>query len=251
MTGLQHEKVIGSSGVSEVIQRRKLFHEVADRLQETILSGALRIGDALPSERELMERYGVGRPAVREALLSLERAGLIAISGGERARVARPSARAMMAGLDPAVRHWLADPDGVRHLQGARMLLEVALVRDAATAATGDDVARLEAALAENEAARGDLRRFERTDVAFHFVLAEISANPIFAAIHQAMIGWLTEQRSATLRTPGAEAHAATSHRRIFRAVAAHDRDTAEHEMRAHLEEVALLYWRARAAADA
>jgi DNA-binding FadR family transcriptional regulator len=76
--------------VSEVIQRRKLFHEVADRLQSAILSGALQVGEALPSERELMERYGVGRPAIREALLSLERAGLIVISGGERARVARP-----------------------------------------------------------------------------------------------------------------------------------------------------------------
>ncbi len=232
--------------MSEVIQRRKLFHEVAERLQETILSGGLQVGDPLPSERELMERYGVGRPAIREALLSLERAGLIAISGGERARVARPSARGMVAGLDPAVRHWLAEPEGVRHLQGARLLLEVALVRQAAETATAAEVARLRTALEENEAARGDLSRFERTDVAFHYVFAEITGNPIFTAIHQAMIGWLTEQRSTTLRTPGAEEHAALSHRSIYEAVAAHDAAAAEARMRAHLNEVALLYWRAR-----
>lgn len=232
--------------MSEVIQRRKLFHEVAERLQETILSGNLQVGDALPSERELMERYGVGRPAVREALLSLERAGLITISGGERARVARPSARGMVAGLDPAVRHWLSDPQGVRHLQGARLLLEVALVRQAALTASDVDIARLRAALEENEAARGDLARFERTDVAFHYVFAEISGNPIFTAIHQAMVGWLTEQRTTTLRTAGAEAHAALAHRSIFAAVAAHDAVAAEAQMRAHLGEVAHLYWRAR-----
>ena len=234
--------------MSEVIQRRKLFHEVAERLQETILSGGLQVGEALPSERELMERYGVGRPAIREALLSLERAGLVAISGGERARVARPSARGMMAGLDPAVRHWLAEPGGIRHLQGARLLLEVALVREAAQSATPADVARLGAALEANEAARGDLPRFERTDVAFHYVFAEMSGNPIFTAIHQAMIGWLTEQRHVTLRAAGAEQKAARSHRDIFQAVAAGDPAAAERHMRVHLDEVAELYWRDQAA---
>ena len=232
--------------MSELIQRRKLFHEVAERLQDMILSGVLRIGDVLPSERELMERYGVGRPAIREALLRLEQAGLIAISGGERARVARPTARNMVAGLDPAVRHWLADPDGVRHLQDARRLLEIALVRRAAETASAEDIERLRVALTENEAARGDLQRFERTDVAFHYVFAELSRSPIFTAMHQAMIGWLTEQRRTTLRTPGAEQHAAISHRAIFEAVAARDPAAAEREMGAHLDEVAQLYWQAR-----
>lgn len=232
--------------MSEVIQRRKLFHEVAERLRETILSGNLRIGDPLPSERELMERYGVGRPAIREALLSLEQAGLIVISGGERARVARPTAQNMLAGLDPAVRHWLADADGVHHLQGARLLLEVALARQAAETASEADIERLLAALHDNEAARGDLERFQRTDVAFHYVFAELSGSPIFTAIHQAMVGWLTEQRRITLLAAGAEAHAAACHRRIFEAVAARDPQAAEREMRAHLTEVAHLYWQAR-----
>ncbi len=232
--------------MSEVIQRRKLFHEVAERLQETILAGGLRVGEPLPSERDLMERYGVGRPAIREAVLNLERTGLITISGGERARVARPSAQGMLAGLDPAVRHWLADPAGVRHLQGARMLLEVALVRQAAESAHETDISRLRAALEENEAARADLPRFERSDVAFHYVFAEISGNPIFSAIHHAMAGWLTEQRRITLRTDGASAGAARRHRAIFEAVAARDPAAAEAEMRAHLNDVAQLYWRAR-----
>lgn len=246
MTGSRHERSTGASKpLSEVIQRRKLFHEVAERLQETILSGVLQVGDPLPSERDLMERYGVGRPAIREALLRLEQAGLIAISGGERARVARPTARNMVAGLDPAVRHWLAEPQGLHHLQGARKLLEVALVRQAAETATNEDIEHLHLALIDNEAARGDVNLFERTDVAFHYVFAELSRSPIFTAMHQAMVGWLTEQRRTTLRTPGAEQAAATSHRLIFEAVAAHDPTAAEREMRAHLDEVSLLYSRA------
>ena len=56
----------------EPIQRRKLYQEVVDRLVERISSGMYRPGDKLPSERELMTQFGVGRPAVREAMQSLE-----------------------------------------------------------------------------------------------------------------------------------------------------------------------------------
>lgn len=55
----------------EPIKRRKLSHEVRDRLLDMIQTGELKEGDKMPSEHDLMERYGVGRPAVREALQAL------------------------------------------------------------------------------------------------------------------------------------------------------------------------------------
>ena len=58
------------------IQRRKLYQEVLDRLKARIVAGEFGPNDQLPSERELMESYSVGRPAVREALQHLEHAGL-------------------------------------------------------------------------------------------------------------------------------------------------------------------------------
>ena len=63
----------------EPIIRRKLSHEIVDRLLNMFHRGELKEGDKMPSEHELMERYGVGRPAVREALLTLENIGLISI----------------------------------------------------------------------------------------------------------------------------------------------------------------------------
>ena len=84
------------SPAPDPIVRRKLSHEVLDRLVQTIQSGELAPDDQLPSERELMQRYSVGRPAIREAMQSLQRMGLIRIAHGERARVTLPTADAIV-----------------------------------------------------------------------------------------------------------------------------------------------------------
>ena len=65
-----------------------------------------------------------------------------------------------------------------------------------------DELAGFEAALEANRQSIGDLKRFEKTDVAFHYVLAVIPQNPIFTAIHAALAEWLLEQRRTTL-APG------------------------------------------------
>src|SRR5687767_2162620 len=69
---------------TEQIVRRKLSDEVFARLKAMITSGELQPGDEMPSERELMERFGVGRPAIREAMQALAGMGLVVISHGER-----------------------------------------------------------------------------------------------------------------------------------------------------------------------
>jgi GntR family transcriptional repressor for pyruvate dehydrogenase complex len=232
-----------SAGEREVIRRRKLHEEVAARLESIILAGRFGEGDQLPSERDLMDRFGVGRPAVREALLALEKMGLVALSSGERARVTRPTPEVLVGQLAGAARALLAQPDGVRHFQEARLMFEQGLARHAAEHAGEEDIARLKTALEANRAALGDLERFEKTDVAFHYELAVMPRNPIFTALHHAMVEWLTLQRTITLRNRGAAEGAFDAHRRIFEAVAAHDPDRAEREMREHLGEVARLYW--------
>ncbi len=228
------------------IRRRRLYQEIADRLERMIRDGELAEGDALPPERELMERFQVGRPAIREALLSLQQKGLLNLSNGERARVMRPDADRLIGALSGAAQVYLSRPEGVRDFQEARRIFESGIARDVARTATKEDVARIGAALEANRRARGDAVAFQQTDVAFHPAIVRTSRNPLLIGVHQALTGWLTEQRAVSLTARGAETSAFAFHERIYTAIASHDADAAETAMREHLDNVSAFYWRRR-----
>lgn len=228
---------------SAPIARQKVYQQVAERLEELMRSGALAEGEFLPPERELMRVFGVGRPAVREAMLSLEKSGVVLLSNGERARVSRPTADRMLLGLSSAAKLILADPVGMKHFQAARRVFEVALVREAARNASEPDIAALRSALERNAAAEGNSEEFERTDVGFHLEIIRIAGNPIFLALHRAFSEWLIDQRRTSLQHRGAEADALLFHRRIFEAISARHPDGAEQAMQEHLEAVNRYYW--------
>ena len=150
-----------------------------------------------------MEIYGVGRPAIREALLTLQKAGFVSVSGGGRTRVIEPTAEHIVESLSTAARHWLAYPDGVKNFQAARKFFECGLVRYAAKYATEDDLQVLMRALEVNKNAMNNSKMFAQTDVDFHYVLAVIPKNTIFRGIHAAISKWLIDQRHIALSSPG------------------------------------------------
>lgn len=230
------------------VKRRKVHEDIAAQLEKLITSGALREGDSLPAERTLMEQFGVGRPAVREAMLTLERSGLLKLSSGERATVSRPTTAIVLDGLSASVRVAMATEEGMRNFQAARSLFEVALARNAAKHATPEQVEALRAALQRNKEAIGDPHEFERTDVAFHYEIARIAGNPLFAGMHEALVGWLTEQRTVSLRGPNVDRMAYKYHKLIFQAIEAGDPDRAETAIVEHLESVVTTFWKIKAA---
>jgi DNA-binding FadR family transcriptional regulator len=229
-----------------VIERKKLFEHVASHLEGQILSGKLKPGDQLPPERDLQVRFGVGRPAIREALISLQKAGLVELTNGARAKILMPTATHIFTGMAPAVRQILSTEEGQRYFQGARLFFEVGLAREAAHHATADDLKSLKAALDRNREAIGDRDRFTSTDIAFHFELPRIARNPVFVALHDQISAWLKEQRVVTLAASGQEQTAYEAHCAIYEGIAARDPDRAEAAMRDHLEQLATTFWRQR-----
>jgi DNA-binding FadR family transcriptional regulator len=227
----------------EHIQRRKISHEVLDRLLLRIRAGEWAPGDQLPSERDLMEAYGVGRPAVREAMQAMERSGIVEILHGERARVVVPTADLLIEQIAGGAQHLLRmQPDMLRHMKDARLFLETGLCRQAAERATPDDIARLRQRLEEHRAALVETELFVHSDMMFHREIAIIAGNPIFPAIVEALFNWASEYHQTIVRAPGAEQITLDEHLRIFEAIAANDPVAATQAMHDHLTRANVLY---------
>ena len=209
--------------------RRKRAHDVADEIGKLIDSGEFPVGDRLPTEKELMQRFGVGRPAVREALFFLEQQGMIEIVNGARARVIPPSPVHLIRQFTQLSKRLSSGPDGQQRGEQARLVLEAGQSWLAATVASDDDIKRLRAALDANVAAVGDRIEFIRTDVAFHYEIAAITGNPVFTMVYEAVVDWLVDQRTTTYHMPDADTLSVRDHTAIYDAIAAHEHDLLAH----------------------
>lgn len=225
------------------LRRRKLADEVEARLLALIRKRRLRPGDALPSERELMARYGVGRPAIREAMQRLERMGLVEIRHGERARVAAPTIGQAIGQIGETIHHLLAhSPASLEHLKEARATFEKETARLAACRRTPAQVARLRELLGEQERARHEPEAFTALDGELHREIAAISGNPIFPAVVEAVFSWLSRYHLRLVRVRGAEFLTLAEHRAIIDAIEAGDGEAAAAAMHAHLVRANALY---------
>jgi len=228
---------------TEHIAKRKLSDEVFERLKRMLVEGEKTPGSLMPSERELMARFGVGRPAIREAMQHLEFMGLVEINHGERARVLELTPQSLMRQVDQSARIMLSmSADSLEHLKAARIFFERGMAREAAQRATDEDLKVLRATLDEQRRFLGDADQFIAADMRFHTQIAAISRNPIFTAVSEAMLGWLKTYHGEMLIWTGKEKYTLAEHEEIISHLAANDPDAAEAAMVKHLERSRALY---------
>lgn len=225
------------------LTRPRLAELVQNRLLAVIEAERLRPGDPLPSERELMQSYAVGRPSIREAMQNLKRMGLIEINHGERPRVAAPSFERMVAGMSETMRHVLMNsPATLDHLKEARAAFEMTMAQIAARKRTPEDVEDLRRILQEQERARLDSNAFLAADGRFHHRIAVITGNPIFANLSQALFAWLARFHFDLVRKPGVEQLTLAEHRQILEAIDRGEPDEAARLTADHLNRANKLY---------
>lgn len=230
---------------SDPIRPRKLSDDVQDRLLALIREEGLKPGDTLPSERELGARYGVGRPAIREAMQSLHQAGIVEIRHGGRARVAVPSLDLLIGQMGLSMQHLLTHSSAtLAHLKEARATLEAELARLAADRRSEADLQELRIILDRQTAARSEPEAFLEQDGLFHRRIAAISRNPLFETLSHGLFQWLSVFHLEYVRSPGLEALTLTEHESILAAIARGDGEAAATAMREHLERANALYHR-------
>ena len=228
---------------SDPIKKRKLSDEVLDRLLQLFESNELKPGDAMPSERELMDRFQVGRPAVREALQSLERMGLIMIRHGERARVLAPTEDGLFDQIDFAARQLLASSEkNVDFLREARQVMEAGIARLAVQRATSVNVKTLETHLNTMRDNLGQRKKFMQADQMFHLTLAKMTQNPILFTTMRAVFKWLSQYHTNLLEVPGLVDLVLQEHESIFKKIVEKDAEGASKLISEHILQVNELY---------
>jgi DNA-binding FadR family transcriptional regulator len=209
---------------------------LAESLAALIEAGEIEEGERLPPERDLMQRYGVSRTVVREAITSLANRGLLLTRPGFRPVVRKPDYDRALDTIGQFVRHLLRDEEGVRNLFETRIFVESGLARAAARDARKEDIEELGAALERNRAAIGDSETFYATDVAFHALLYRVPRNPIYPVLHKAYVEWLVRHWSDMPRAVDIDRLNFAGHAAVFEAIVGRDPDAAEQAMRRHLE---------------
>src|ERR1044072_8605350 len=102
--------------------KERLYQEIVDQIQQQILSGALKPGDQIPAERDLAERFGVSRTAVREAIKSPTAKGLIEAVVGRGTFVTNLSPDRVLESMTLLLRN---EPHNIASLQEEREMLEL------------------------------------------------------------------------------------------------------------------------------
>jgi len=223
------------------IKRRRLSDQVSAQIQVRIASGELRSGDKLPPERELAETFGVSRGAVREALRSLERSGLVSLQAGARGGAFIGEGDPSLIG-DSFRNLYQLGSVSLDELTEARLWLASTVVRIACARATDSDLDALTANVDEAEELIEAGRFEEKIDVQieFHNLLASTTRNAVMAML----MGAVMEVMRDFAHAAGGERHALTikARRRLLDALRKRDADEAVTAMTEHLEDLRLRY---------
>jgi GntR family transcriptional repressor for pyruvate dehydrogenase complex len=224
-----------NSPFAAVAREPRLPDKVAGELQRSILSGALKPGDRLPTERELGDQFGVSRTVIREAVRSLVAKGLLEVRAGSGVRVATIDASAVRETMGTYLRlHGEVD---YGNLHEVRSVLEIEVAGRAAERAEEADVDLLRHSCDEMEVALADPERVSVLDVEFHRLLAQATHNGLFVVLLDSIGDILLDIRRATMGIPDRPVRGLEFHRKILDRIAAHDRKGARKAMKAHLED--------------
>lgn len=213
---------------------RNLHSDVLWELGYAIVSGQYSENSILPSDGELLDRFGVSRTVLREALKTLAAKGMIEARARIGTRVL-PRNRWNLFDADVLAWYFEIGPDVtfLRSLAEVRIGIEIEAAALAAERATPDQADLLIGWVTRMEEADTPAD-FARHDLEFHKAVAEASGNPFMASISALVEMALTAAFtiSSPVNDPAALAVTVDVHRRIAQAIGNRDPSAARQAMR-------------------
>ncbi|MBT2324144.1 FadR family transcriptional regulator [Variovorax paradoxus] len=217
-------------------QVEKSYQRLAANIHELVRQGEFLVGQRLPSERALAERFDVSRTSVREAIIALELQGVVEVRGGSGIYICHtPDAPTRL----PVAQEIGAGPF---ELLRARCLIESEIASLAATTRKDSDLDRMFGALATMREQMHDKEANEAADRMYHLYIAESTGNSVLLQtvtnLWDQAKGPIWTQIEQHFHSPDLRLKSQDDHQRIFAAIVAGEADSARLAMRAHLERV-------------
>jgi GntR family transcriptional repressor for pyruvate dehydrogenase complex len=222
--------------VHKTIRTSRLYEQIVQQIEESVLKGVLKAGDQLPAERDLALRFGVSRTAVREAVKALHEKGLVEAYSGRGTFITDGTSQAIRQSLGLMVK--IGQPSGSNHLAEMRGILEPEIAALAAARVQEPHLILMREAVALMDRAQEDPEAYIEADLDFHLGLAEAADNPLILSLLDSIVVLQREQRIRIFQVEGGPSRGQYHHKRILQSVEQRNPEKARAAMRAHLQQV-------------
>jgi len=218
----------------KTIEKASVKDQTLEQLKNYILSGVVRLGERLPSERALADVLGVGRYSVREALKVLEAVGLVESRVGDGTFLTTNTGASFGRILGLSLATWGGT---IIELLDARKMIEAEAARAAAERASPEEIDLIERELETMRANMDRAQPYLQADFNFHRRIGEASHNAIISQFVSNLIDLLEEAlRESRSDSLPAQAEGGGTHQAIYDAIARRDADAAGNLMRGHIQ---------------
>lgn len=226
-------------GLLKPAERSTLYKEVTEQMLLAIKNGVWKVGDKIPSEMELAERFQVGRNCVREATKSLAVSGILEARPGQGTFVSPVALRKIMA---YELFDYMNEERAWIELMQVRAALESDLAYLAAERATAEDIRRLEEIVAKSTRANGKYQPSDQEELMvhsdFHEAIAEIAGNNFALKLLRSIKTEINEHRKKYWEfDEKIWEKMIKAHKQIVEHIANRKPEKARHLMRKHLLE--------------
>ena len=216
--------------VTPIIAKLK-YESVADQIILLIRNHTFIEGGHLPTEAELAAMFHVGRSSIREAIKSLQMAGILTSATGRGTFV---SENAMIAIAHTDLGELILDESALSELIEIRCILEPAAAALAAKLRTDEDISKMHATITKMEAS-DDKQQLLKYGYQFHRALISACKNRIMIQLHDSMALQLLKMREKDFLTSEIYKRDSDAHRKILNAVIEQKEDIAKDLMLQHL----------------
>lgn len=228
--------------MSEKNKDIKVYTKVIKDIKEKILSGELKNGDRLPSEREMAEKLEVSRTSIREAIRVLEIMGLIESKRGSGNYIANSFGNSLFEPLSIMFMLQEYSPGDIHELREA---LEIECCRVASKKMSDNDIKLLNNVV-DKMYKTNDEKQSLSLDIRFHNIIVKSSDNPlivnVFEVISQLMDKFIKESRKIILCEENNREVLLNSHKEIVSSLQERDEEKAIYSMKKHFEIIKQAY---------